>query len=195
MDTIFQAATRYRSIPRPSTFYIPNCSCPQLYPAQQSRMFPWLEWTQTRRINSQWFDALAFVHIYMSERNNIMGNKNKKAQSRPEGMPEMVNRRLTDDELTAFDQWLGKNMKEFSQMYVDVLVNQIKIGMSIDAQNSCFICSFTPKGEKDENLGKCLISRSDEWQEAFMMNVYKQQLFAETNDGEWIDLNNNRTRG
>lgn len=195
MHTIFEAAIAYRNRGVNNARYIPNRSCPPLYFNQQSQYFPYIEFSKHKRIPANWFDALAEIHIYIEKMESLMPPLKKKQNKRPDGMPEMINARLSDDELTGFDQWLAKEGKSFDQKYVDVLVSNIKIGMSIDGQNSCFICSFTPKDEDDLNHGKCLISRSEEWQEAFMMNYYKTTLFDEVDGGKWSERNNGRNRG
>lgn len=117
----------------------------------------------------------------------------KRSKPQNDNMPEMIGTKLSDVQLAEYDEWLTKNSKQFSKLYAGALLDSIKIGVSWDAYNNCFICSFTQKDEDNVNHGKCLLSRSMEWEDAVLLNVYKSEVVYQR--GEWIPLNNNDQRG
>lgn len=192
---IFQCSMLWENYTACNAQYVISHPCPHLYVGQQSVLFPYVEFSKKKVIPRHWFSALNFVYLKFEEYFMPFNKPAPQKSKKPDYGIDLINFNLSDDELTAFDQWLEKNIDQFHRTIVDVLVSEIKIGMSIDGINSCFICSFTPKNEHDINAGKCLCSRSDEWEEAFFMNVYKCKLFDEANDGKWEHRNHNRKRG
>lgn len=114
-------------------------------------------------------------------------------KSRNTNMPEMLNCKLSDEELQQFDAWISEKHFKFDNLVGETLLNDIKIGVSWDAYNDCFVASLTPKGERDSNNGMCLLSRATTWQEAIAMSIFKHVVIF--GKGKWSKRNENNQRG
>jgi len=193
MENIFTCAIRYSTEHEHRAFVIPSFEVPQLYPAQVSLMFPNIEFTRSAKASSRNANALIWLYLFLERLTIMSGKKLPKNSKRDDFGVEFINYRLSTEEKADYTEWLQKTKPEFERVFVDMLTAEIKVGFSIDAQRSCFICSVTPKGEKDVNSGKCMISRSDEYDEALFINLYKMELFNATNKGLWAskDEDNN----
>lgn len=120
-----------------------------------------------------------------------MARTNKPSSS--DNMPEMISSKLTDDELGDFDKWLTKASPKIWELLTETLLNDTKLGVSWDAYNDCFIASFTGKGDRNINSGRCLMSRSSDWQEAIALNLYKNSEIYK--GGKWENRNADKQRG
>lgn len=108
-------------------------------------------------------------------------------------MPEMISSKLTDEELAQFDDWQAKNAKKVWDLLTSEMLDGVRVGVSWDGYNDCFIASFTGKGDKNVNTGRCLMSRSQDWQEAIAMNVFKHvEIYRR---GKWENRNAEKQRG
>lgn len=152
-----------------------------------------LDLSRGRRPPLKELEALTYVYLQLElllggefmARNNKSGNL--------DGMPEMVSSKLTDEELLAFDQWLPKNEKNIWRTLTEILLDDIKLGVSWDAYNDCFVSSFTGKGDRQTNTGRCLMSRSSDWQEAIAINIFKHLEIYKR--GKWENRNADKQRG
>jgi hypothetical protein len=108
-------------------------------------------------------------------------------------MPEMVQFKLRPEELAEYETWTQRKGFSFDNILAEILLEGVKVGVSYDAYNDCFISSFTPKGDTHINAGSCLLSRSSTWQEAIALNVYKSQvIFA---NKRWVSRKEDDNRG
>lgn len=88
-------------------------------------------------------------------------------------MPKFASVRLNESDKAAFDEWMDKRTKDFIQLQTDMLVSGWKLSVKADLENSCFIVSYTCGAEKHINYNVCVSSRSDDWEEAIWLNLYK----------------------
>ena len=129
-----------------------------------------------RRFNMEWIDGLQYVHLQISLVEMEMP-KPKRNRSFDRGdMPEMIGFKLDIEELIQFDAWVKQKDFNYRAMLEETLLSGVKVGVSWDAYNDCFIASFTPKDDEHPNKGLCLLSRSSDWEEAIALNLFKASV-------------------
>jgi len=97
-----------------------------------------------------------------------------------------VNFRLGKEEKDEFKAYMSAKPDILSEKLAIFIGEGHKVSLSWDDNNKCFIGSATCKDEGSINNNHCMTSRSDDWFEALMMNVYKaNELAAGT---AWSDL-------
>ncbi len=128
--------------------------------------------------NRRWNLALRFyAYIEKLERNYMPRQAFNSGKGSP--MPTFANVRLSEQQKGDFQEWVDKNAKDFLQFQTDLLVEGWKLSIKADLQNACFMVSHTCGAEKHQNYNICLTSRSEDWEEALWMNIYKiRVLFA-----------------
>jgi hypothetical protein len=112
-----------------------------------------------------------------------------------DGMPEMIQFRLTDEELLQFDAWIKQKDFKFDEAVEEALLSDHKVGVSWDATNNCFIATFTAKGDRHPNAGKCLMSRAMDWREAVAINMFKCEVVFASDKGRWSNRHSEEQRG
>jgi len=80
---------------------------------------------------------------------------------------------LQDSDVDAFSNWMTGVTKDFSSGLLEVLEDSYRVTMKVDYNSNCHMCTFTQQDEKHHNHGLIIVSRSDEPEEAFWLNVYK----------------------
>lgn len=108
-------------------------------------------------------------------------------------MPEMIQFKLRPEELVEYEAWTQRKGFSFDTLFAETLLDGVKVGVSFDAYNDCFICSFTPRRDTHINAGSCLLSRSSTWQEAIALNCYKSQVIF--NNKKWVSRKEDDNRG
>lgn len=88
-------------------------------------------------------------------------------------MPVFANVRLAESDKEAFSEWCEKKDRDFVEMQTRLLVEGWKLSIRADLENNCFIVSHTCGAEKHINANVCLTSRSEDWEEALWLNLYK----------------------
>jgi len=185
MGTIFTCANTWRNRDQSDgTFYYP-ATPPPMYRNQHSLQFPFLELSKRRTIPEDWFDALCYIYAETTVFYEVIRmrpanwNKNSKTEFK------FVNYRLDNTEADEYAAWMEKSKRDFMSDFPNLLISEMKVGFGIDAQNSCFICSFTDKASKSKNQDSCLTSRSNEWEESYYLNLFKLELFNANYGGVW----------
>mgnify|MGYP005619574991 CR=1 FL=1 len=106
---------------------------------------------------------------------------------------EFIEFRLESSDEKAFTAWYKANSERMDELVADLLADNYKLGLSPDFENQCIIISLTCKAEKHPNSGKCFTSRSDTWEDALWLTLYKH--YALSPDGVWPDRKSQRSWG
>lgn len=81
--------------------------------------------------------------------------------------------RLDERMKDEFQHWLGENGKDVENFVAISQGDGWKLSSRWDNENDCYICSLTMVDEDDKNYDVCVVSRSDNFFEAFMIGYYK----------------------
>jgi len=73
----------------------------------------------------------------------------------------------------AFLTWSAGDVPSFEEALNLALSESYRVTFKHDYQNSCVQCTWTQQDEDHHNADLVIISRSDNCEEAFMLNVYK----------------------
>jgi hypothetical protein len=135
----------------------------------------------------------AQIRKFFTEQEEIMSN-GKKSPAKPFNYAEVefVQHKLNAEEKVQFTSWgSGKNFDSDLEVS-DFIQHGWKVSVSWDMNNDCYIVAATCKDEKSVNVNKCITSRSDQWFEALLMNVFKvtvlfkgQALSTAPKDDSW----------
>lgn len=87
--------------------------------------------------------------------------------------------RLSSADKDAFLNWTKGVSQDFSTALTMVLDESYRVTFKYDYNNSCHVCTFTQQDNKHHNRGLAIMSRSDEPEEAFWLNVYKVHVLYE----------------
>jgi len=94
-----------------------------------------------------------------------------------------INAKLTGEHPAAFAAWYKSKEGLFQKSLDEMHADNYKFSHSWDAKNQCFIGSCTFKGDKGDNVNRCLTARSDNWLETYAMLAYKHTVMFE--GGVW----------
>lgn len=86
---------------------------------------------------------------------------------------EFVDLKLLRDEKKGFTDWIANTGERASELFSIMVSNGWKTSVTWDSKNACFIVSSTMRDEDDINYQVTVTSRSQEWFEGIMLNVYK----------------------
>lgn len=89
---------------------------------------------------------------------------------------EFVTVRLDKEQAQAFADWVAQDDESRALDLAEFITAGHKTSITWDDYNSCFIVSSTCKDEASDNHNKCITSRSNDWYEAMMLNVYKANV-------------------
>ena len=106
---------------------------------------------------------------------------------------EFANLRLSEPQKAHFKGWFSENAPSFEELIASYTLVGYKHSFSWDEKNDCFIASMTCNNQKSPNANCVLTSRSEDWFEALMMNVYKTAVICE--DEVWPRQSNKDTWG
>lgn len=104
-----------------------------------------------------------------------------------------INYRLSAEEKKVWNAWSEKNANTAVDELAIFMSNGHKTSISWDLNNSCWIASSTCKDDKSINHNKCIMSRSQDWLEAMMLNLFKASVVCK--DGDWSDMKSDDTWG
>lgn len=106
---------------------------------------------------------------------------------------EFVNLKLNKKQAAEFEDWKNGDAGKISTRVVEFIADGNKTSISYDFDNECFIVSSTCKAEGHANENRCMTSRSEDWYEALLMNVFKNDVVL--HGGEWIGEDEGRKWG
>lgn len=152
-----------------------------------------LDASRIRHIPERLYNGLFWVYLtmhinYPAECLQMPPQKSRKSDD----MPELVQNKLTPEELDQFSVWVEKNSKKLDTILPEVCLEGYKLGISWDAYNNCWIATFTGKGEKCVNDYRVLTARSDDYYEVQAMLIFKH--IEVYHRGRWENRNSS-TRG
>ena len=81
--------------------------------------------------------------------------------------------RLTQSDRDAFLNWMQGVKEDLSTGLLRILDSSSRVTFKFDYHNACHMCTWSQQDTKDVNAGLTIISRSDDPEEAFWLNVYK----------------------
>lgn len=114
------------------------------------------------------FNAIAEQKV-----SEIMAGKGKKKSTAGMFSTEFAAVKLQPEDKAAFDAWLEHNGADFMNYWEIMCGDGWKPSQRWDNENDCYICSATQVDEDDKNHNICVVSRSSNLGEAFLMNYYK----------------------
>ena len=104
-----------------------------------------------------------------------------------------VDIRLSKADTTAFREFMQKSPDDLSLALADFIADGNKTSMSWDSEHNTFIAAATCKNPDSVNKDCCITSRSSEWFEALMLNVFKHLVICKA--GEWVGEQTDRSWG
>jgi len=81
--------------------------------------------------------------------------------------------RLTEQQVDSFHNWLTELKPDFFETATRMALAGYKFSLSADLENDCFIASYTQRGAGHIHNTVTVSSRSNDWEEAFWLSVYK----------------------
>jgi len=95
-----------------------------------------------------------------------------------------INIRLDKQGEKQFTEWYSRDQRELAEELAVFVSKGHKLGLSWDDKNTCFTASATCRDDRSPNFNSCITSRSDDFFEAMMMNVFKAEVLFE--GGTWV---------
>jgi hypothetical protein len=86
---------------------------------------------------------------------------------------------LQEADQDAFSNWMTGVSKDFCEGLREVLEDSYRVTLKVDYTASCHMCTFTQQDAKHHNHNLIIVSRSDDPEEAFWLNVYKIYVLFE----------------
>lgn len=102
-----------------------------------------------------------------------------------------INIKVTDDEKTAFEAWFVLHRQECLAALDDLMGEGMKIALSFDHENECYICSFTGRGWESSTHRWCMTTRAGTFDEVIGLALYKHWEIAQ---GSWGDYRPDGTK-
>lgn len=94
---------------------------------------------------------------------------------------QFVSYTLSKSEKVAFSKWWEEKASDAFVFVSEVVNSGYKVSLSWDAENDCYIATFTCMEKKSPNYCLVMSSRSDDLWEAIGINLYKHYvLFSES---------------
>lgn len=97
-----------------------------------------------------------------------------------------INLRVTDEQKDHFAIWFDANRSLIDSSLEDTLSEGMRFGLAYDAENECFIATFTGKGVASIGQRYCLTSRAGTIPESIALLLWKHWILC---DGDWGDFN------
>lgn len=94
------------------------------------------------------------------------------------GWGGFINVRLGDEDHDRFSQWWSDHAVEVQGMFEDALGAGLKITFAYDAENQCFVCSWTGRLVSASKDRFCVTSRAGTLNEALALSVWKHVAYA-----------------
>lgn len=99
--------------------------------------------------------------------------KGKKSSSKSPFTTKFAAIKITSELRPEFDEWLKATGKDVDNLISISQGDGWKMSSRWDNDNDCYINSLTMIDEDDRNHDVCVVSRSDNFFEAYMLNHYK----------------------
>lgn len=87
-----------------------------------------------------------------------------------------INIKLTDDDKIAFAAFREMQGGGFWRDFDDILGEGMKFGLSYDAENECYICTFIGRLVSTVDERFCVTTRAGTWEEVVCLAVWKHQM-------------------
>lgn len=107
------------------------------------------------------------------------------------GEYRFIDRRLTAAEKGPFQAWAKEHQAEQLLLLGEVVASEHKASISFYGKGDCYIVSFTCNDERSPNWHMIMTSRSDDLDEALMLNLYKHFVLFEGRAWASEDLRDN----
>lgn len=89
-----------------------------------------------------------------------------------------INVRLDEDQKEAFGLWFASGDVNITNEIDDLLGQGMKVGLSYDEENECYICTFTGRLLDDFEHRYCSTSRAGTLPEVLALSVYKHTVLC-----------------
>lgn len=133
---------------------------PPLSPTQ------WSGGAKARKLN-RWLSTLEVF---------TMPSKSKKtSKSRSGFTTTFVNFKLSVQDKEAFAKWSARNIEVVQAEFTQAMGRGCKMSISENAEQGFYLASMTMRDEGSINYDFCITSRSPDWWEALIMNIFKAQ--------------------
>lgn len=100
-----------------------------------------------------------------------------------------VNIRLDDSQREAFGFWFGENASRVAQFLDEILGEGMKVGLSYDRENQCYIATFTGALVGNSNERYCATSRAGTLNECLGLAVWKHIFLTQGDYGNFRPAN------
>lgn len=102
-----------------------------------------------------------------------------------------VNVRMSEEDKAKYHAWVTGEGSDFWVRLEDYLSQGMKYGLSWDGENDCFIATFTGCGVSSSASRYCLTARSDRFEDATALLVFKHAVMA---NEDWGTYNPNKQK-
>lgn len=125
---------------------------------------------------------------------DVSSPKPEKTTSQRQIEPEwggFLNLKLDDADKERFGVWFEASEKTISSLLDDAMIDGLKVSIGYDAENECYIATFTGKLIPAHDTRYAASARAGTYWEALALMCYKHFVLAE---GNWFDFtpHNNR---
>lgn len=96
-----------------------------------------------------------------------------------------LNVRLTDEQKAQFDEWRASVGAQFWSSLADIVAEGMKLSLVYDAENECFVATFTGALTGSPKFREASSSRAGTWEEAVALMVFKHEVLAVNGWGDF----------
>ena len=96
-----------------------------------------------------------------------------------------INIKIDAETKAKYAAWVEGDGSAFWSLLEDTLSEGMKYGLSYDHENDCYIATFTGCGVVGFNSRYCLSARSDRFEDATALLVFKHAIICEGNWGNF----------
>jgi hypothetical protein len=89
-----------------------------------------------------------------------------------------INIRLDDDQKEAFFAWDADNPSEGTKVLEDVMHEGMKVGLTYDRENQCYICTLIGALVSGSNERYCVTTRAATLQQVVQLTAWKHSQLA-----------------
>ena len=132
---------------------------------------------------TNWFLQSLNRTLYNLETIIMPSKSTRNASKRPWPETRFVDIRLDKKQQDLFREFMEKKADDLSLALADFIADGNKTSITWDDENKTFIVASTCKNPDSINLDACISSRSQDWYEALMLNVFKHLVICGA--GEW----------
>ena len=96
-----------------------------------------------------------------------------------------LNLKLDDGDKERFVEWQQQSGADVWKLLDDAMIDGVKFSLSYDAENECYIATFTGRLIPAHNTRYAASARAATWEEASALLCYKHFVLCE---GNWFDF-------